>query len=130
VIKKYLATITLAFMIIFVGSQSNIAEAKEIYIGTCSSNWLEALQFKDVYLLDDSVRCDSYSVNNSMLIQCTTNVTDFGKLYFTFRRVSTKKWVFIYSIRGISGGGDSGVLDVDWNDVDGELLEYILNNYE
>ena len=129
-IKKYLSAVTLAFMIIFAGSHGNVAEAKEIYIGTCSSNWLEALQHKDVYLLDDSVRCNSYSVNNSMFIECTTNVTDFGKLYFTFRRVSPKRWVFMYHIRGYGGGGDSGVLDVDWNDVDGKLIKYILNNYE
>ncbi|MBQ6131495.1 MAG: hypothetical protein IJL12_04065 [Selenomonadaceae bacterium] len=128
-IRKSLAAVALAFMIILVGSQSNLAEARNIYIGTFGNN-CAALKGKDCYLIDDSVTRDSYYVNNSTIIQCATGVTDFGQLNFTFKRVSTKDWVFIWSFAGLGGGGSFGVINVDWNDVDGKLLRYILNNYD
>ena len=129
-IKKSLAAVALVFVIIFAGSQSNLAEARNIYIGTFGNNWYHALKGKDCYLIDDSVTRDSYSVHNSTIIQCATGVTDFGQLNFTFRRVSTKDWAFIWSFAGLGGGGSSGVINVDWNDVEGKLLRYILNNYD
>jgi len=133
-IKKYLVAVMLAFMIIFAGSQNNVAEANKIYIGTFGSNWASFLRFKDLYLFDDTIKGNSYSVNNSTIIQCIAVVTDFGQLHITFRRVSTKNWVFMYSFGsgwgGGGGGGTSDVINVDWNDVEGKLLKYILNNYE
>ena len=129
-IKKSLAAVALVFVIIFAGSQSNVAEAKEVYIGTFGNRWIDFLKGKDCYLWDNSVRMNSYSVHNSMLIQCSTGVTNFGRLDFTFRRISTKDWVFMFSFGNSFGGGNSGVINVNWNDVEGKLLSYILNNYD
>ena len=129
-IKKSLTVVALAFMIIFSGSQSNIAEANKVYIGTFGSNWATFLRFKELYLFDDSIKGNSYSVNTSLIIQCAASVSDLGVLNFTFRRVSTKDWVFMYSFSGGGTGITSGVTNVDWNDIDGKLLKYILNNYE
>ena len=62
-IKKSLTVVALAFMIIFAGSQSNVAEAEKIYIGYMGDfiNGYEHMN-GDGYLLSDTVKGNSDTI--------------------------------------------------------------------
>lgn len=88
-IKKSLTVVTLAFMIIFAGSQNNVAEAEagEIYMGYFQNE----VRYRgddyfcgDLYLLSGTVR------GNSNMIICLTNLYKEGNLcariQFTFKK--------------------------------------------
>ncbi|MBQ3450801.1 MAG: hypothetical protein IJL14_06685 [Selenomonadaceae bacterium] len=128
-IKKSLTVVALAFMIIFAGSQSNVAEAKEIYMGYFEfrrgpSPTRENLPLRgDLYLLSDTVQ------GNSNMIVCLTNFYQegnlSGRIRFTFKK-GLKRW----AVNRKMGSYKNDVFTYDLTDMDEKILNYILNNYE
>lgn len=122
-IKKSLAVVTLAFMIIFVGSQSKVAEAKAIYIGYMGDfiNGYENMN-GDGYLLSDSVRGNSNVIICNLIIRSDAN-GEYPAEY-TFKK-GLKSWSSVSKNFGVIRASNC-----DLTDFDKKLLNYILNNYE
>ena len=123
-IKKSLAAVALAFMIIFVGSQSNVAEAEAVYIGYMGDflNGYEHLN-GDGYLLSDSVKGNSNVIICRLIIKRSNGNGEYPAEY-TFKK-GLKRWSSVTKNYGWLRCPNYALTDFDK-----KLLNYILNNYE
>lgn len=120
--KKFLAVVFLAFMFAFIGSQSNVAEAENIYIG----------EFDSYTPIKGDGYLDSYSVRgNASIIVCDVYVSSqYGRVVveYVFRKGISGRWTVQYTVVGASGGGTS-IVQNELTPFEKKLLNYILNNY-
>lgn len=122
-IKKSLAAVALAVMLVFIDSQGNVAEAERIYIG----------EFDSYTPLKGAGYLDSYSVRgNPNLILCTVYVsTEYGQavVEYVFRQRIGGSWTVQYTVIGRSGGGTS-IVQYGLTAFEKKLLNYIMDNFE
>ena len=128
--KKILSAFVFG-LIIFLGSQNNIVQAKNIYIG-----YFDSVDFSSVgsapmnlgngYLIDGSVK------GNSNTIVCAVCFDgEHNNVWCTFKFVKgLKRWSYNVTISGMGGGFRTGLRNVSNSRFDGKLLNYILDNYE
>ena len=123
-IKKSLTVVALAFMIIFAGSQSNVAEAEKIYIGYMGDfiNGYEHMN-GDGYLLSDTVKGNSDTIICNLIINRSDGEGEYPAEY-TFKK-GLKRWSSV-----TRNYGWLRVPNCSLTDFDKKLLNYILNNYE
>lgn len=124
-IKKYLASAILVFMIIFAGSQSNVAEAEQIYMGYYEA-WDGNILIRkgQAYLMSNSVRGNPNMIQCDLVFLENENDSPIFPLTLTFKK-GLKRW-FVHK-------KCSGYRPSTWNELtnfESNLLNYILNNYE
>ena len=128
-IKKIIAAVALAFMIIFAGSQSNVAEAEHIYIGYFDSAGDYWGKGYTGYLVSDSVGKNLDSIFCTVVLKENPGVLCLFDFY-----TEKNTWWFVLTTYGQDKLGGGGIkfrpAYVVWDGFDGKLLNYILNNYD
>lgn len=139
-IKKTIAAVALAFMIIFAGSQSNVAEASEIYIGEFDSyksrnhfvyDWIKKFGRIDGYLISNAVEGNYSTIICRVNLYVSNKDEAIGYIVYDFRRGIKNNWSVKFRSFGYGGIAHDDIYRYsDLTIFESKLLNYILNNYE
>lgn len=140
-IKKSLAAVALVFVIIFAGSQSNVAEASDIYIGEFDSYKARNhfVHNKAIFGDIDGYLASNFVSGNYDTITCYVNVFHSGShdkngwigyVIYNFKRGIKNNWTVQFSSFGINFRYDNPNRYSYLTTFESNLLNYILDNYE